>query len=241
MIRVSVCIATYNGADFIIDQLKSILCQLGLNDEVVISDDSSTDDTVVLIKSLNDGRIRVFEGQKFRSPIYNFENAISKAEGTYIFLADQDDIWLDGRVDKCLLFLEDNYDLVLNNCKIVDKDLHVVNESFFGLNNSRKGLLNNLMKNSYLGCCLAFRKDILPLILPFPKPIPMHDIWIGWVAELTLRIKFVDECLVLYRRHGKNESSSSEKSPFGIFRKMKFRWDVLKYVPLILVRRFKYR
>src|SRR3954471_17623480 len=124
MIRVSVCIATYNGADFIIEQLHSILRQLGTTDEVIISDDSSTDDTLELIRSLNDTRISILEKQQFRSPIYNFENAISKARGKYIFLADQDDVWLDGRIDKRLPLLQDNYDLVLNNCKIVDRDLN---------------------------------------------------------------------------------------------------------------------
>ena len=71
--KISVCIATYNGADYINEQLNSILLQLGPNDEVVISDDGSTDNTVAIIKSLNDKRIHLYENNQFKSPVFNFE------------------------------------------------------------------------------------------------------------------------------------------------------------------------
>jgi glycosyltransferase involved in cell wall biosynthesis len=241
MDKISVCMATYNGAEFILEQLRSILGQLTPEDEVIISDDSSRDGTVELICSLNDPRIRVLGEQQFHSPIYNFENAIKAATGNYIILADQDDVWLPGRVANCVTYLKNGYDLVLNDCKIVDKDLKVLHDSFFSVNRSRKGLIVNILKNSYLGCCLAFRRDVLRMILPFPKNIPMHDIWIGFVAETVGRSKFLDQQLVLYRRHGRNESSSGEQSPFGIARRFLFRWNTLKYLPLVLFRKYKYR
>jgi glycosyltransferase involved in cell wall biosynthesis len=96
--RISVCMATHNGARFIRRQLETILTQLAPGDEVVISDDSSTDGTLEIIDSFDDPRIRLFTGNTFFGPIFNFENALRKAMGEIIVLADQDDIWLDGKV-----------------------------------------------------------------------------------------------------------------------------------------------
>lgn len=236
MSKISVCIATYNGAEFILEQLRSILSQLRSWDELIISDDSSNDDTVALIKALNDSRIKIFEQQTFRSPIFNFENAIRAAEGDFIFLADQDDLWLPQKVEKCLYYLQE-YDVVMSDCKIVDSRLNVINESFFKINNSKPGVIRNLIKNSYIGCCLAFRKEMLPLLLPFPEAIPMHDIWIGFVSELSGRVKFIEEPLMLYRRHGRNETASGGTSPFSFRKKLLFRWNTIKYWPLVIHRK----
>lgn len=241
MKNVSVCMATYNGGDFILEQVSSILPQLGPCDELIISDDSSDDDTIALIRSLDDHRIRILAYQRFRSPIYNFEHAIKAAEGKYIFLADQDDVWVPGKVTKCTALLEEGYDLVVTNCKVVDKELNTLHPSFFEVNNSGKGFLRNLIKNSYLGCCICFKKEMRQLFIPFPRDIPMHDIWIGFVAEMTGRIKFENEQLILYRRHGKNETSSGGKSHYSFIQKLMFRWNLLKYLPLVLLRRYKYK
>ena len=72
--KISVCMATYNGEKYIKEQLDSILSQIGKNDEVIVSDDSSTDNTIEIVKSFNDSRIKIFENQTFKSPVYNFEN-----------------------------------------------------------------------------------------------------------------------------------------------------------------------
>lgn len=90
---ISVCMPTYNGEKFIRIQLESILSQLGNDDEIVISDDSSTDKTVEITKSFNDSRIHLLENNTFHSPIYNLENALKNAKGDFIFLSDQDDEW----------------------------------------------------------------------------------------------------------------------------------------------------
>ena len=100
--RVSVCIPTYNGAKYIKEQLDSILSQLGESDEVIISDDSSSDATLDIIKALNDSRIVILEGGKFRSPIFNVENAMKHSSGSFIFLSDQDDVWLPNKIDLTL-------------------------------------------------------------------------------------------------------------------------------------------
>ncbi|MEO5643505.1 MAG: glycosyltransferase, partial [Bacteroidia bacterium] len=98
MTRISVCLATYNGEKYIGEQLQSILIQLSQHDEVIISDDSSSDRTIDIVQAFGDSRIIILHGQTFRSPIRNFENALSHAGGQYIFLADQDDVWLPEKV-----------------------------------------------------------------------------------------------------------------------------------------------
>ena len=91
--KISVCIATYNGAKYIEEQVQSILYQLSEKDEIINSDDGSKDNTLAIIKSLNDARIKVIHNTLKHGLVSNFENAIKHADGDYIFLSDQDDIW----------------------------------------------------------------------------------------------------------------------------------------------------
>lgn len=226
---ISVCIATYNGRKYINEQLDSILIQLNKNDEIIISDDGSVDDTIKLIEMYNDSRIKVFRNS-FKNLIHNFEFALKQAKGDYIFLSDQDDVWLPHKVEVCRKYLN-SYEVVVSNCKVVNGDLQIINESFFELNNSKNGLMSNLLRNSYLGCCLAFRKEVLIKVLPFPTSIPMHDIWLGFVAEIFFKTKFIEEPLLLYRRHGKNESPTGEGSPYSLYTQFKFRFDIVKNLP----------
>lgn len=202
---ISVCIATYNGEKYIRQQLDSILLQTKTVDEIIISDDSSTDRTVDIIKSYNDSRINLIENQSFNSPIFNLENAIKHSKGYYVFLADQDDIWNINKVEVMLKHLQ-NYHLVISDCNIINDKNETIHPSAFKIYNSRKGLIKNIIKNSYIGCCIAFKKELLDYILPFPKRISMHDLWIGLIAELFFSVYFCDEQLMLYRRHSKNNT-----------------------------------
>lgn len=227
MSKISVCIATYNGSLYIKDQLDSILPQLKTTDEIIISDDSSSDSTIDIIKSYRDPRIILLENQSFRSPVYNFENALNNASGDYIFLCDQDDVWLSDKVESFIPLLN-NYDLVVSDCKVVNADLEIIHDSFFKIMNSGKGLWKNFFKNTYLGCCIAFRKEIFSYILPFPPNIAMHDIWIGLVVELYGNPFFLQKPTSLYRRHGENASYAGEKSKNSIIYKIKYRLNLLQ-------------
>lgn len=227
--------ATYNGESYIKQQINSILIQLNDNDEIIISDDSSTDRTVEIIKSFSDKRIRLFENNAFKSPIYNIENALEKATGDYLFLSDQDDVWLSNKVSVLKKHLQ-KYDLVISDAFVVNQDLNTLHSSFYVLNASKKGIIKNLLKNSYLGCCIAFNRKILSLALPFPKDIPMHDWWIGLIAELYGKTFFCQDKLIFYRRHGKNISPTSDKSPYSFFTKIQFRLLIMKNLFLRLIK-----
>jgi len=214
--------ATYNGEKYICAQLGSILKQLSENDEVVISDDSSTDRTLEVIKSFKDKRIQLYEHNHFLSPTWNFENALKRASGDIIFLSDQDDIWLHNKVEVMAKLLL-SYDLVVSDCVVVNEAGEVIADSFFKLRGSKPGLLSNLIKNSFLGCCVAFNRKIMQKALPFPKNIPMHDMWIGMIGELFGKTYFCEEKLVKYRRHDNNASQTLEGSTHSLVKKFQIR------------------
>ncbi|MDR2361192.1 MAG: glycosyltransferase family 2 protein [Prevotellaceae bacterium] len=235
---ISVCIATHNGEKYIKAQLDSILCQLEGEDEVIISDDHSGDHTIDIITHYNDQRIQIYRNERRRGVIGNFENALNHAKGDFIFLADQDDVWKENKVRECMENLK-NDALVISDCAVVDTDLKLIHPSFFAHNHTRKGLVQNVRHNSYIGCCMAFRRILLQHCLPFPKQIPMHDIWIGFVAGLFHTTCFIPQVLVLYRRHGDNITSTSRRSDNSMWKKIIFRWNLIRYIPLLFLRKRK--
>lgn len=237
---ISVCIPTYNGAKYIKQQLDSILMQLGSDDQVIISDDRSTDDTIDIIKSYNDPRIKISTHEKVPNNykgtytnIYyvykNVENAIIQASGEYIFLSDQDDIWLPNKVERIIEEFNKGADCVLHNAKVVDSNMNVIMESFFDHSKPSTSLFQLLVRPFYQGASMAFKRNLSQMTLPFPnKLIVSHDHWIAIVARTHgNNISFINEPLLLYRRHSDNVSPSSEKSPNSLYFKISYRFNHL--------------
>ena len=127
---ISVCIATYNGERFIERQVTSILSQINAEDEVVVADDGSTDNTLAILRGLNDPRIRIVDGAHRHSPTWNFEKALKEARGEYIFLSDQDDVWMSEKVAVTMKYLQ-KYDCVVSDNVIVDAEDGVIADSFY--------------------------------------------------------------------------------------------------------------
>ncbi len=223
---ISVCVATYNGARHVRAQLHSILSQLSADDELIVSDDGSTDATREMVRGIGDPRIVLIEGPR-AGVIRNFEHALQRARGDVIFLCDQDDVWLPQKVQRVMQALNEA-NLVVTDCRVVDDSLNELHPSFFRLNGSQSGLLRNLIKNGYLGCCMAMRRTVLETALPFPKSIAMHDWWIGLVAERTGRVCFLDEVLSLYRRHGGNVSNTSTRSTVPFTTRLRWRINIVR-------------
>jgi len=207
--KVSVCIATHNGEKFIKKQLISILKQINSNDEIIISDDSSKDSTIKIIEKFNDPRIKLFKNNTFYNPIYNFENAIKKSSGDIIVLSDQDDIWLNNKIEVIRELFQgksDNiYTIMLNGYLINEQD-KTTNNSIFNYKSSGKGIIKNIIRNTYMGCSMAFTRKTLDVILPFPANIPMHDSWIGILSEIFGEVKFEEIKTIKYRVHNNNQS-----------------------------------
>jgi glycosyltransferase involved in cell wall biosynthesis len=218
---VSVCVATYNGEAFVAEQLRSIL-DSPIVSEVIVSDDGSSDRTVDVVCALDDPRVEVVMGPG-TGLVQNAEFLLRRTRGDYIFLADQDDIWMPGKVESMIEPLIRGAMMVVSDCVVVNAELRELSPSYFALIGSRRGLVKNFLKNSYLGCCMAFRRELLAAALPFPKRVPAHDWWLGMVAEMVGTVQFIDMPLLKYRRHGTNQSSASGRSLASLSERMALR------------------
>lgn len=218
--KVSVAMATYNGDKFIKEQINSILVNLNEDDEIIISDDGSTDNTITVIKSINDKRIKLVQGPK-KGVKQNFTNAIQNTTGDIIFLADQDDIWKKDKVTEVLkCFEEEKCTLVVHDAEVVDENLNMTMDSYYNFRNSGKGIIKNIYKNTYIGCCMAFSSKVKKYILPIPNDIEMHDQWIGVLNDKYGKTYFSEKKLIKYRRHSLN---NSQMKHYGIIKMIKNR------------------
>ena len=219
---VSVAMATYNGEKYIKEQIDSILLNLSDNDEVIISDDGSTDKTLKIIKEYQkkDSRIKLFVGPK-QGVKQNFANAISKCENSYIFLADQDDIWMEDKVKIVLeTFKKNNCLVVQHDCSLINQKKEEILNSYFNFRKCGRGIIKNLYKNTYIGCCMAFKKELVSLILPIPNNIDMHDQWIGMLGDK--KSVFIKDKLIYYRRHEGTVSDCFHHHPLKTMIKDRF-------------------
>ncbi|MCI8876213.1 MAG: glycosyltransferase family 2 protein [Lachnospiraceae bacterium] len=209
-VRVSVALASYNGERYIREQIESILANLKEEDEIVVSDDGSKDNTLAFLQEYQKGKIsiRILKGPG-KGIKKNFENALKHCRGEYIFLSDQDDVWTRDKVERVLPYLlEGNYTLVNHDARVMDGKLKKeIMPSFFEYRGSAPGFWKNYIKNRYMGCCMAFHRKLLSRALPIPEEIEMHDQWIGLINHIAgNKSLFLKEPLVLYRRHEKNVS-----------------------------------
>lgn len=208
--QISIALAAYNGARYIGLQLQSILSQLGTNDEVVVVDDASTDDTIARVEAFRDPRIKILANPSNRGVFHTFERALQATSGEIVFLSDQDDVWEPNKVSTILSAFQDpKVSLVLSDAAIIDAEGGIIEPSFYTSTGPFSGsLFQTLLRNRYLGCTMAMRKMILRKVLPFPPRMPMHDMWIGVVNRIHGKVIFINQPLMRYRRHGGNVSRS---------------------------------
>ncbi len=212
---ISVCLATYNGEKYIKEQLDSILTQIDLNDEVIVSDDSSTDKTIEIIENFEDSRIKLYKNNKFMNPIYNFENALIKCSGDIIFLSDQDDIWFQNKVVDYIIKLK-KYDVVFSNVNLFWGALNKT-KTMYDLEKNHNGLVKNITKNHCIGATMAFKREVLEKAIPFPKYIPMHDIWIYSLGSIFGKTYYFNKPYLYYRRHENNVTNTGVKTTNSLF------------------------
>lgn len=205
--KISVAMATYNGSKYIQKQLESILCQLGIDDEIVISDDGSTDGTLSIVEDIDDDRINIYYGPR-KGLNSNFQNAIAHCEGDVIFICDQDDYWYPNKKREVLRCF-DNMEIsaVQHDARVIDASGKVLETSFARYRHVRNGVITNWVRGSFHGCCMAFRRELIVEIMPIIGQSYLYDQWIGIVAEMNDGVYFLDKVLMDYRRHENNASS----------------------------------
>jgi glycosyltransferase involved in cell wall biosynthesis len=216
--NISVCLATYNGAKYIEIQLHSILRQLSVSDEVIILDDFSKDNTLDLVRNFEDKRIKVFKNEINRGHVYSFGKAIELASNELIFMCDQDDIWLDRRLEFMKgSLLKSKALLISTNSNFIDSDGNIIDYSLDGVNSISsdkhfKNILDIFVgKTNYVGCAMAFKKELNKLILPIPSYVESHDLWIAMAANIIKANLHLDEQTLSRRIHGNNASIVKRK------------------------------
>lgn len=222
----SVCMATYNGAAYVRDQLESIVSQLEPDDEVVIVDDASRDGTVEVINSIGDPRIRVVQRQVNRGYVAAFEQAIEMATRDLVLLADQDDIWLAGRVALMRSALLD--------CAVVAGNLVTLGgpdritgpwgQDSWRLRSSDSGRTwrNRLAilagNRPYYGSAMGLNREALRIAIPFPNLPESHDLWIALCGIQLRSMRHLDQPVTARRFHGTNQTPARPRAPLVVLR-----------------------
>ena len=209
--------ATYNGADYLREQLDSILPQLNVGDEVVIVDDASSDNTLEVIRSLRSSRITVHPNAENIGYVRSFERAVTLAHGEVLLLCDQDDVWIEGRVDALVAATYEGA-VVASNLVLLGSE-EPLRSPITGrpwllrADQNSKRLRNELRilagDAPYFGCTMAMRRDALDFTIPFPPYLSeSHDLWVATAANAAGELIHLERPTVRRRLHGRNASSS---------------------------------
>lgn len=238
----SVCMATFNGEKFVVRQMMSILEQLGSNDEVIVVDDASVDKTVKVIESINDKRIVIIQNETNIGHVKSFEKAISYSTGDRIFLSDQDDLWSKDRVLAMEKYIEHSQcDVVATNFLFMSENESTVWERRKKLNKDYDNAFTaNVMKiffgtAPYFGCAMAFNKAALKVILPFPRCVEAHDLWIALASNVLKNICHDEKPTLYHRIHDDNKTPKRRRTLYKI---MKSRFRLLCLLAIALYRRY---
>ena len=240
--KISVCMATHDGAQYIRKQIESILIQLKDSDELIISDDNSSDDTVMIIKSICDKRIKLLQFEsKYPKPkkytiinhkiSYNFLNALKNVSGDVILFSDQDDIWFPDKIKKSLFYLE-RYDLIVSNFSIIDSNDNIIMPVFYKKLPTVKKWFIEPFNPHFTGCAMAFKKSVLDYAFPFPNELSCgHDNWIGLCANKFGKVSFIAEPLFMHRVHSTNNSYLGKKSANSFLQKI--NWRLIAFINIL--------
>ncbi len=223
--KISVALAAYKGEQYISEQLDSILGQLGENDELIVSDDYPEGKTreIVMNRQSQDKRVRYIEGEG-KGVVRNFENALKACSGDVIFLSDQDDVWMPDKVELVMKEISNGAELVLHDASVTDSVLNITEPSYFAVHGSNASFFGNMARNSFVGCCMAFTKQVLLESLPFPEELPMHDWWIALVAlKKKRKVVLLSKPLIKWRRH--SETVTGRKT--SVLQKIMWRIRIL--------------
>lgn len=238
-IRLSVGVATYNGAEYVEEQLASILADIGPDDEVIVVDDGSVDSTLDVVASMRDGRIRVVRNERNRGHIRTFERALAEAKGRYIALSDQDDVWVPGRTERMLeaasirgaVLVAGNFDY-LNRPGVTPAGALRPEGTGRGWTNV-VGVLAG--RTPYFGSCMLMNRQLRDKILPFPASTEAHDHWIALCGNVTGTVVHLGPPAVTLRRvHGLNLTPERRRSVVKVLRS---RWIHIRAVAAAFGRR----
>lgn len=205
--KISIAMATYNGAQYIQEQLQSFFDQTRQPDELIITDDCSTDETETIVREFAKTapfRVDFYRNEENLGYCGNFNAALIKTTGDLVFLSDQDDVWFPNKIEHVVRVAERNPEalVIMNDAALTDSELNEVGLTKVGQIRSAGYKLDHFV----MGCCCAVRVELLEIALPIPVGVLAHDNWLVGIAD-GLKAKVVDtRILQYYRRHESNES-----------------------------------
>lgn len=220
MKNIDIVMATYNGARYISQQLESIIAQRDFFRYIIIHDDGSSDNTPSILRMYQEHYsevIRIIDLPSTGGAKNNFSLLLQESDAEYIFCADQDDIWLDGKLQVYIDMIKsmeselgsDLPILIHGDLKVIDDKNQAIAESFWNYQNLNPAWSSQfnltLTQNVVTGCTLLVNRHLLNLALPIPKNAIMHDWWLTLVATAFGRVKYIKEPYVCYRQHDNNE------------------------------------
>lgn len=231
--RVSVALGTRNGERFVGDQIASILGQTRPVDEIVLSDDASTDRTVEIVERAVVAHLEargtapdlvVLRNDPPLKVTKNFEQALRATTGDLVALSDQDDVWHPERIARLIARFDDpEVLLVFGNARQVGADGEYLGHDLFealGMSAGERALVERgrafeqfMRRNLATGATVMLRRSLVDAAVPFPNSW-LHDEWLAVVAAASGGVRLYDEALTDYRQHGANEVGMS-KLGFG--------------------------
>lgn len=232
-LSVSVVMATYNGRPYLAEQLQSVLVQLLPGDELIVVDDGSKDGTPEMAEALQSAFVQVVRNPRNLGVLASFESGMLMASREIIFLCDQDDVWLSGKRAAFVKAFENDSGVlvVVSDAELINAVGLVTAPSFMQLRGGfHGGFWTTVVKNRYLGCAMALRRELLAVALPIPPTVPMHDMWLGALASAVGRVYYIPRPLIQYRRHDTNASPARSQGWLRIV-----RWRI-RLVKLLMLR-----
>lgn len=216
--KIAILMATYNGEKYICRQIDSILSQTCKDWELYIHDDGSTDDTIAAVESYVEkypNKIHLIDGKSTGGAKYNFFYLFGQVEAPYYMTCDQDDVWLDKKIELTydkMLTIENKADvpcLVYTELRVVDSELNTIADTmskYQSLDCHKRTINQFILQNSVTGCTMMVNRalrDKMLRITDIDNTI-MHDWWAALVAAQFGKTAFIDEPTILYRQHGDN-------------------------------------
>jgi glycosyltransferase involved in cell wall biosynthesis len=224
--KVSIAMCTYNGEQFISEQLESMMNQTRLPDELIVCDDRSTDRTIEILNTFKADApfpVIIMINELQLGSTKNFEKAIQHCSGDIIFLADQDDVWDSSKIAIMeSRFQDPEVGMVFTNAAMVDQDLHPLGyslwESIPFTESEQERLVSKpldvmIRKNVVTGAAMAFRAKLTETLLPFTNNW-VHDAWIAVLISClqNTKVEIIDKPLIKYRQHANNQLGASKKN-----------------------------
>jgi glycosyltransferase involved in cell wall biosynthesis len=225
---VSVCLITCNGAEFVDEQLSSVLSQAPPPGELVVADDASTDGTIEKVEHMARAAtlpVRVLRNSERLGVNGNLQRAVDATTGEVVLFSDQDDVWKPGKIARMAaeFAAEPDVALVFSDAELIDRSGRPLAGTLwerlrFGIDEQAgvngDGALGVILRHNVVtGATVGVRRSLLEAALPLPT-VGWHDHWLALYAAATgLRIRAIDDQLLSYRLHGANTAGLPSRSP----------------------------